>query len=326
MSSALSYKFHAVGGPEVLTLSNDTLPPPPPGMVQIRQAAIGVNYIDIYHRSGAYPLPLPSGIGVEGAGIVEAVGEDVADLRPGDRIAYVGGAPGGYADLRHVAAARCVPLPDDIDFATAASLIFKGLTVEYLIRRCHAVQPGDTVLWHAAAGGVGLIACQWLRHIGATVIGTVRSDDKGETARAAGCAHPVNVRTEDFVARVKEITGGSGVSAAYDAIGGETSTKTLDCLRPRGILVSIGNVSGPVPPLDVGALGARGSLYVTRPSIAHYTARVEELREAAETVFAMIRAEHITADAPMRYPLSEAPQAHRDLEAGRTSGSVLLIP
>lgn len=326
MTAAMSYRFHRTGGAEVLVPEEGALAAPGPGQVQIRQEAIGVNYIDIYHRTGFYPLPLPSGIGVEGAGVVEAVGEGVAGLAPGDRIAYVGGPPGAYATLRHIPAARCVPLPEGIDSVTAASLIFKGLTVEYLIRRCHEVRAGDTVLWHAAAGGVGLIACQWLRHIGATVIGTVRSDAKAEAARAAGCDHPINVRREDFVARVREITGGEGVSAAYDSIGGETFQRTLDCLRPRGLLASFGTVEGPVAPLDLGQLGARGSLYVTRPSIAHYTARPEELSAAARALFDMILAGHIACEAPLTYALADAARAQRDLEGGRTSGSVVLIP
>ncbi|MFK0382327.1 quinone oxidoreductase family protein [Agrobacterium sp. NPDC090273] len=325
-TTAQSFKFQKTGSAEVLEWREEPLSAPPAGQVQVRHEAIGVNYIDIYHRSGTYPLQLPSGIGVEGAGTIEAVGEGVEGFKVGDRVAYVGGAPGAYSTVRHVAAARVVKLPDAISAKTAASLIFKGLTAEYLIRRCHEVKAGDTVLWHSAAGGVGSIACQWLRQIGATVIGTVGSEDKVEAAKANGCAHVIVLKDVDLAARVKEITNGEGVSAAYDGLGGDVFYKTLDCVRPRGIVVSFGTVAGPVAPLDLGALGSRGSLYVTRPSIAHYTAKREELEAGAKALFDMIDNGHVTAGEPVTYTLRNAQKAHRDLESGKTKGSVLLIP
>ncbi|NTB95500.1 quinone oxidoreductase [Agrobacterium tumefaciens] len=324
--SAQSFKIYKTGSVVALELVKEPLGAPPAGQVQVRHEAIGVNYIDVYHRTGAYPLQLPSGIGVEGAGTVEAIGEGVEGLRVGDRVAYVGGAPGAYATVRHIAAARVVKLPDTISAKTAASLIFKGVTVEYLIRRCHEVKAGDVVLWHAAAGGVGSIACQWLRHIGATVIGTVGSEDKIKAARENGCSHTIVLTKEDLAKRVKEITDGDGVSAAYDGIGGDTFYKSLDCLRPRGILVSFGTVAGPVAPLDLGALGSRGSLYVTRASLAHYTAKREELEASAKALFTMIDGGYVTSAEPTIYALRDAQAAHRDLEAGKTRGSVVLIP
>ncbi|GHC72085.1 quinone oxidoreductase family protein [Limoniibacter endophyticus] len=325
-TTALAYKFDRTGDANVLKFEEYELDTPAAGQVQIRQEAIGLNFIDIYHRTGAFPLPLPSGIGVEGAGVIEAVGEGVDGLRRGDRVVYVGGTPGGYATVRHIAAARVVRLPDGISTQTAASLTFKGLTVEYLIRRCHIVKPGDVVLWQAAAGGVGSIACQWLQHIGATVIGTVSSRQKAEIAKANGCAYPVVYTEEDFVERVKEVTDGKGVSAAYDGIGGDTFYKSLDCLQPRGIMVSFGSASGGVPPLDIGQLGTRGSLFLTRPSIAHYTARKDELEAAAESLFSLILDKNIRVVEPTVYHLKDAAQAQRDLESGKTTGSIVLVP
>jgi NADPH:quinone reductase len=319
-------KISRVGSPDVLEWTQEELPEPGSGEVRLRQEAVGVNYIDIYHRTGGYSLPLPSGIGVEGAGVIEAVGDGVTHVVPGDRAAYVGGPPGGYASTRNVPAARVVKLPEGISTELAASLIFKGLTVEYLIRRCHAVQPGDVVLLHAAAGGIGQIASQWLKQIGATVIGTVGSEVKAEQARSHGCEHTILYTRENFVERVREITEGRGVSVVYDSIGKDTFSGSLDCLQPRGLLVSFGTSSGPVPPFDLGQLGARGSLFVTRPSIAHYTARREELEAGAAALFDMIHTGLITTPGATKYALRDAAQAHRDLEARRTSGSLILMP
>jgi NADPH2:quinone reductase len=319
-------KISRVGSPDVLEWVQEELPEPGPGEVRLRQEAVGVNYIDIYHRTGAYPLPLPSGIGVEGAGVIEAIGDGVTHVVPGDRTAYVGGPPGGYASTRNVPAARVVKLPEGVSTELAASLIFKGLTVEYLVRRCHAVQPGDAVLLHAAAGGIGLIASQWLKQIGAMVIGTVGSEEKAEQARAHGCGHTIIYTRENFVERVREITEGKGVSVVYDSIGKDTFSGSLDCLQPRGLLVSFGASSGPVPPFDLGQLGAKGSLFVTRPSIAHYTAKREELEAGAAALFDMIRTGQITTAGARKYALRDAAQAHRDLEARKTSGSLILVP
>lgn len=325
-STAHSFKFLAAGGPEVLTWSDDILAAPGEGQVQVRQEAIGVNYIDVYHRAGTYPLPLPSGIGVEGVGFIEAIGANVSGFKVGDRVAYAGGPPGAYATARNVPAARVLKVPDDVSSADAASLIFKGLTVEYLIRRCFKVSAGDKILFHAAAGGIGLIACQWLKAIGSTVIGTMSSDDKAALARANGCDHTIVYTRENFVERVKEITGGEGVPVVYDSVGATTFAGSLDCLRPRGTLVSFGTASGPTPPLDLGALGAKGSLFVTRTSIAHYTAKRDELEEGGAAVFDMIRKGALKAVGLKTYPLTAAVEAHRDLEGRKTSGSLVLIP
>jgi len=324
--TANALKFSKVGPPDVLEWTSEELPKPAADQIQIIQRAIGVNYIDIYHRTGLYPLPLPSGVGVEGVGEVEMVGESVKNFAPGDRVVYVGGPPGGYASARNVPAARALKLPDDIPTDVAASLIFKGLTVEYLIRRCHEVKKGDTVLFHAAAGGIGLIAGQWLKHIGATIIGTVSSEEKAKLARANGYDHTIIYTKENFAEKVREITNGEGVAAVYDSIGKDTFAGSLDSLRPRGILISFGTASGHVAPLDLAQLGAKGSLFVTRPSIAHYTAKRDELEAAAAAVFEAIRAGYVNAIATKTYPLREAAQAHRDLESRKTAGSIILVP
>ncbi|MCA0406617.1 MAG: quinone oxidoreductase [Proteobacteria bacterium] len=324
--TARTFTFASTGAPDVLTLAEGPLAAPGEGQVQIAQEAIGINYIDVYHRSGTYPLPLPSGLGVEGAGIIEVLGPGVTGFEPGDRVVYAGGPPGAYATARNVPAARVVKLPDDISMEDAASLFFKGLTVEYLIRRCFKVQAGDKVLFHAAAGGIGLIACQWLKALGASVIGTVGSDEKAALAKDNGCEHPIVYTRENFVERVKAITGGEGVPVVYDSIGKDTVMGSLDCLRPRGMLVSFGTASGAVPPLDLGILGAKGSLMVTRPSIAHYTARRDELEAGAAAVFEMIRTGTIKAVGLKRYPLAQAEQAHAELEGRKTTGSLILIP
>ncbi|WP_024510327.1 quinone oxidoreductase [Bradyrhizobium sp. ARR65] len=324
--TAHAFKFSRTGGPDVLEWVSDQLPAPAEGQVQIRHEAIGVNYIDVYHRSGTYPLPLPSGIGVEGAGTIEAVGSGVSGLSVGDRVAYAGGPPGAYATIRNAPAARVVKPPAAVSSKAAASLIFKGLTVEYLIRRCYQVKAGDVVLWHAAAGGIGLIACQWLKAMGATVIGTVGSEDKAKLVRANGCDHPIVYTNQNFVEQVKEITKGEGVAVVYDSVGAQTFNGSLDCLRMTGTLVSFGTSSGPVPPFDLGVLGAKGSLFVTRPSIAHYTAKRPDLEKGAAAVFEAIERGTIKAVGVTEYKLADAAQAHRDLEARKTSGSLILLP
>lgn len=326
MANTGGFKFSRAGSSEVLEWVEEPLASPGDGQLQVRHDAIGVNYIDVYHRAGTYPLPLPSGIGVEAAGRIEAIGAGVSGFAIGERVVYAGGPPGAYSTVRNVPAARTVKLPDDIDSKNAASLFFKGLTVEYLIRRCFEVKAGDSILLHAAAGGVGLIACQWLRSLGANVIGTVGTEEKANLVRANGCSHAIIYTKENFVERVKEITGGKGVAAVYDSIGADTFTGSLDCLQPRGMLVSFGTSSGPVAPFDIGVLGAKGSLFVTRPSIAHYTAKREELEAGAAAVFDMIRKASIKVVGSKEYKLKDAQQVHRDLEARKTTGSVLLIP
>ena len=323
-----AFRFSEYGDASVLTWTGVELPAPAPGEIQIRHEAIGVNFIDVYHRRGIFaaPLPLPSGLGMEGVGIVTAVGEGVSAFAPGDRAAYVGGPPNAYALQRNLPAARALKVPAKIDPQTVAALVFKGLTVEYLIHRCVPLRAGATVLWHAAAGGVGSIACQWLRHKGVTVIGTVGSADKAAIATASGCSHVINYRNEDFVSRVKELTGGKGVDAVFDPVGADTFAGSLDCLRPRGTLVSFGEASGPVPPLSVATLGAKGSLFVTRPSIAHYTADRAEYEAAAANLFDAIAQDVVQAPRITTYPLREAARAHADLEARRTAGSVILLP
>ncbi|GGF72700.1 quinone oxidoreductase [Paracoccus acridae] len=316
------------GGPDVLSLQDVELPSPGPGEIQVRHLAIGLNFIDIYHRKGIYgaPLSLPSGLGVEGVGHVTALGEGVTGFAPGDRIAYVGGPPGAYALARNLPAARALGVPDEIDDTTVAAMIFKGLTAEYLIHRCVAVAPGDRVLFHAAAGGVGSIACRWLASIGAEVIGTVGSEAKADAARRNGCAHVIVSGAEDIAARVRQITGGGGVRVAYDSVGADTFAASLDSLAPRGTLVSFGESSGPVPPLAVSLLGAKGSLFLTRPSIAHYTADPDEYRAAARRLFAAMADGTLAPPQVTTYPLDQAAQAQDDMENRRTQGSVVLLP
>lgn len=293
----------------------------------MRHHAIGLNYTDVYHRSGLYPLAvLPHGIGVEGAGVVEAVGANVSDLRVGDRVAYASGPPGAYAESRAIEADRLVRLPDDVDFDTAAAMMLKGMTVEYLIRRCRPVEPGTTVLFHAAAGGVGLIACQWLRHLGVTVIGTVGSQEKAALARAHGCTHPIVYTQESFVDGVRQLTAGKGVPVVFDSVGRDTFMGSLDCLSPRGMLVSFGNASGKPEPFDVGLLAAKGSLYVTRPVLASYTTERSELLASASALFDVVSKGAVRVEVKQRWPLAEAAEAHRALEARKTSGASLLVP
>lgn len=318
-------RMHKTGGPEVLRYEEVPQQNPKAGEVRIKQTAIGLNFIDTYHRSGLYPLQLPLTLGTEAAGVVEAVGRGVKTLKEGDRVAYCG-ITGAYADSRVIAADRLVKLPRWIDDKTAAAMMLKGMTAEYLIRRTYRVKKGDTVVFHAAAGGVGLIACQWAKHLGATVIGTVGSDEKAELARGHGCDHPIVYTREDFVARVRELTDGAGVPVVYDSVGKDTWDGSLDCLCPRGMMVSFGNTSGPVPPFSVLVLSQKGSLFLTRPTLAHYIASREELEETAGELFDVVARGAVRIEINQRYPLAEAARAHADLEARRTTGSTVLIP
>jgi NADPH2:quinone reductase len=319
-------RIHQTGGPEVMRWDQVEVGDPGPGQVRIRQTACGLNYIDTYQRSGMYPLPLPAVLGMEAAGVVEAVGAGVAEFKPGDRVAYGAGPPGGYAEARLIAADRVVTRPDDISDRQAAAMMLKGMTVQYLIRRTYTVKPGDTVLFHAAAGGVGLIACQWLKHLGATVIGTVGTDDKAALAKAHGCDHPIVYSRENFVERVKEITGGRGVPVVYDSVGKDTFEGSLDCLAPFGLLANFGSASGPVAAFNVGILAQKGSLYVTRPTLMTYVAKREDLVATANELFEVVRQGAVKIEVKQTYALKDAVQAHRDLEARQTTGSTVLLP
>lgn len=315
------------GGPEVFVWEDVDLPAPGPGEVRLKHAAVGLNYIDVYHRTGLYPTGEPPvTIGLEGAGTVQAVGEGVEELEVGMRVAYASPPIGSYAQERNMPADRLVRLPDGIDDQTAAAMMLQGMTVQYLIRRTYRVKAGETVLFHAAAGGVGLIACQWLKALGVKVIGTVGSDEKAELAKAHGCTHTINYRDEDFVARVKELTHGVGVPVVYDSIGKETFERSLDCLQPMGMMVSFGNATGPVDAFDLGMLAAKGSLFVTRPSLMTYTAKRADLVASANELFEVVQSGAVKIEINQTYPLSETAQAHRDLEARKTTGSTILLP
>ncbi len=314
------------GGPEVMKLVDVDVEKPGPGQVRVRQTAVGLNYIDTYHRSGLYPVPLPSGLGLEAAGVVEELGEGVTTIKVGDRIAYGVGALGAYAAMRNLPANRITKLTPGISDETAAGMMLKGMTVRYLLRATYKVQPGETILLHAAAGGVGLILSQWAKALGVTVIGTVGSEEKVKTAREHGCDHVINYATENTVARVKEITGGKGVPVVYDGVGQSTLMTSLDCLKPRGLLVSFGNASGPVKALDLGLLAARGSLYVTRPTLMTYTASDADLKETADDLVAMVESGKVKIPVNQRYALADVVQAHRDLESRKTTGTTILIP
>jgi NADPH2:quinone reductase len=318
-------RIHEHGGPEVLKLEDVTVGDPGPGEARIRIAAAGVNFVDVYHRSGLYPMQLPTGLGVEAAGRVEAVGAGVDHVRPGDRVAFVG-APGCYAEARVVPADRLVRLPDAISDRTAAGAWVKGLTAQVLIRRTYPVKAGDTVLWHAAAGGVGLIAIQWLKALGATVIGTVGSDEKAALARAHGCDHAIVYTREDFVARVRELTGGEGVPVVYDSVGKTTFAGSIDCLRPLGMMVTFGNASGPVPPVDPLLLSRKGSLFLTRPSVFTYLARRADLERSAAELLEVVGSGKVKVEVGRALPLAQAAEAHRALEARATTGSLVLEP
>lgn len=319
-------RFERTGGPEVLQWVEAEVPAPAAGEVRLRHHAVGLNYIDTYHRSGLYPVPLPSGIGLEAAGVVEAVGEGVSDLAPGDRVAYAGGPLGAYSEIRNIPADRLVRLPDALSFEQGAAMMLQGLTAQYLLRRTYRVQPGDTILIHAAAGGVGLIVCQWAKALGATVIGTVGSDEKAELARLHGCDHTIVYTREAVSTRVREITGGEGVPVVYDSIGKDTFMDSLACLRPLGMMVTFGNASGSVAPFDPGLLGKMGSLFLTRPSLFAYTARRADLLAMAAELFSVVASGQVRLSINQRYPLHDAATAHRELEARRTTGSTILIP
>lgn len=323
---AHAIRFHTTGGPEVLSYDEVDVPPPSAGEVRIRQRAIGVNYIDTYHRGGLYPLPLPSGLGTEGAGVVEAVGAGVADFRAGDRVAYCTSPVGAYSTERNVPADRLVKLPDGIDERTAASMMLKGLTVQYLFRQTRPLQQGDTILFHAAAGGVGLIACQWARALGVTMIGTVGSDEKAARAREAGCSHTIVYTRENFVERVKALTGGKGVPVVYDSVGKDTFPASLDCISPRGLFVSFGSASGPIAAFSLGLLQQKGSLYATRPTLFTYANTPAALRAMAAELFDLVLAGKIRPQASQTWPLREAASAHRALEARATMGATILLP
>jgi len=319
-------RFDEVGGPDVLQYVDVDVPPPSAGQAQVRHTAVGLNFIDTYHRTGLYPLPLPSGIGLEAAGVVEAVGEGVDNLQVGDRIAYGAGPLGAYSERANVPANRVGKWPDGVSHDVAAAIMLKGMTARYLLRATYEVKPGDTILFHAAAGGVGLIACQWASALGATVIGTVGSPEKGELAKANGCDHVINYSNEDVAERVREITDGKGVPVVYDGVGQSTIMSSLDSLSPRGLLVSFGNASGPVKDFDLGLLSAKGSLYITRPTLMTYVAADRDLAETMTDLFDMVGSGKLNISINQRYPLSEAVQAHRDLEARKTTGSTILLP
>jgi NADPH2:quinone reductase len=318
-------RINHTGGPEVLEYVNVDLPPPGPAEARVRHTVVGVNFIDTYHRSGLYKLPLPTGIGSEAAGVVEAVGEGVTDVAVGDRVAYAG-AMGAYSEANNVRADRLVKIPPGVSDETAAAAMLKGMTTQYLLKRTHPVKPGETIVFHSAAGGVGLIAGQWAKHLGATVIGTVGHDDKVALAKANGYDHVLNTRSEGWPARVRELTGGQGVPVVYDSIGRDTFAGSLDCLAVRGLMISFGNSSGPVPPFDPALLVAKGSLYFTRPSLAHYTRTPQELRETAADLFAVIASGAVKITVNQRFPLAEARKAHEALHSGLTTGATVLIP
>jgi NADPH:quinone reductase len=319
-------RIHETGGPEVMKWEEVSVGDPGPGEIRVRQSAVGLNFIDIYLRSGARPVPLPSGMGLEAAGVIEAVGAGVDDLAVGDRIAYADMPMGAYAEVRVMPAKIAVKLPDAIDDRSAAAMMLKGMTVQFLIRRCFRVEPGMTVLWHAAAGGVGLIACQWLAHLGVTVIGTVGSDEKGELARAHGAHHIVNYRTENFVERVREITDGAGVPVVYDSVGKDTLPDSMKCLQRRGMLATFGNASGAPAPVDPVALSAHGSIFLTRPMLFDYTATRPELLETANDLFDVVSSGAVKIEVNQTYALKDAAQAHIDLVARKTTGSTVLLP
>lgn len=309
-------RFSHVGGPEVLKLEDIELPPPAPGQVRVRHTAIGVNFIDTYHRSGLYPLPLPSGLGTEAAGIDESTGA---------RVAYAG-TIGSYAEANNLAADKLVKIPDGVSDEVAAASLLKGMTAQYLLKRTYPVQRGQTILFHSAAGGVGLIACQWAKHLGATVIGTVGSDDKMALAHENGCDHVLNTRKDDWVHRVREITKGEGVPVVYDSIGKDSWNGSLDCLAVRGLMVSFGNSSGAVPAFEPGILSGKGSLYLTRPTLFHYTRTAAELQQTADDLFAVLASGAVKVTVHQRFKLADAAKAHEALHSRATTGATILVP
>jgi NADPH2:quinone reductase len=318
-------RIHETGGPEVMRLEEVEVESPGPGMVTVANKAIGLNYIDTYHRSGLYPLPLPIGLGLEGAGVVQTVGEGV-DLSPGDRVAYCSAGFGAYTEALNLPAARLVKIPQGIDFESAAAMLLKGQTAEYLLQRTYPLKAGQTCLFHAAAGGVGLIFGQWAASIGARAIGTVGSDEKAVIAKAHGYPHVINYRTENVLERVLEITGGEKLPVVFDGVGKDTFETSLDCLQPRGLMVSFGNASGSPDPLDLQLLSAKGSLFITRPTMLTYTASTEELRQSSNDLFSRVLSGDIVIDINQRYALEDIQLAHRDLEARKTTGSSVILP
>ena len=324
MSHAI--RFHAPGGPEVLRWEEVGAGDTAPGEARERPQAAAPNYMDTYHRTGAYPLPLPSGIGPEAAGVVEAVGSAVPDHKVGDRVAYAGGPVGAYSEARNIPADRLVKLPDAIDYKTGAAMMLQGMTAQYLLRRTCKVEAGDTILIHAAAGGVGLIVCQWARALGATVIGTVSSDEKAALAKAHGCDHTIIYTRENFVERVREITGSKGVRVVYDSIGKDTFMGSLECLRPLGMMVLFGAASGPVPPFDLGLLAKMGSLFITRPTLFTYIAQRSDLLAIAGDLFDVVTSGKVKIEVNQTYALQDAAQAQTDLVARKTTGSTILLP
>ena len=319
-------RVHETGGADVLRWESVEVGEPGPGEVRVRHTAVGLNFIDTYHRTGLYPLPLPFVPGLEAAGVVEALGDAVEGLSVGDRVAYGAGPLGAYAEARLMPADKLVRIPPGVDDNTAAAMMLQGMTVEYLLRRTYRVREGDTILLHAAAGGVGLIACQWAKHLGATIVGTVGSDEKAELARAHGCDHPVVYTRESFVDRVKDLTGGRGVPVVYDSVGKDTFQDSLECLSPRGLMVTFGQSSGSVPPFDPGILSARGSLFLTRPTLMHYVATRADLESSASALFDVVAAGHVNVEVRQRFSLADAAEAHRALEGRRTAGSTVLVP
>jgi len=320
-------RIHETGGPDAMQWEDVEIGTPGPGEIRIRHEAVGLNYIDVYFRTGLYPAPsLPFSPGMEGAGVVDAVGEGVDSLAVGDRIAYAAPPVGAYAEERLMPAEKVVKIPAGIDSSQAAAMMLQGMTVEYLLRRTCPVRSGDTILFHAAAGGVGLIACQWARHLGATVIGTVGNDEKAELARAHGCDHPIVYTRENFTERVRELTDGAGVPVVYDAVGRDTFEGSLDCLQPRGMLVSFGQSSGKIDPFDVGILSAKGSLYITRPTLMTYTASRADLEASARALFDVVGSGAVRITVNQTFPLADAAAAHRALESRRTTGSTVLMP
>lgn len=320
-------RIHRTGGPEVMVYEDVPVDSPGPGQVLLRQTAVGLNFIDVYHRSGLYPLPsLPAVLGLEAAAVVEALGEEVSGLKPGQRVAYASPPVGAYAQWRLIPANRVVPLPDAIDDRTAAAMMLKGMTAQYLLRRTYRLQAGEAILVHAAAGGVGLIVCQWAKHLGATVIGTVGSPEKARLAKANGCDHPIIYTKENFAERVKEITKGEGVSVVYDSVGRTTFAGSLDSLMPLGMMVSFGNASGPVPPFEPALLSQKGSLFLTRPTLMDYTAKSKDLQASAQDLFEVVAKGIVKISVQQSYPLHEAQAAHRDLQDRKTTGQTVLIP
>ena len=325
--TARAVRIDQTGGPEQLKLVQVSVGEPGPGEIRIRHKAVGLNFIDVYQRSGLYPFPMPLHLGMEAAGVVEAVGAGVTHLNAGDRAAYASNPPGSYSELRVMPAKTVCRLPDAISFETGAAMMLKGLTVQYLLKRTralHELRSGDVVLFHAAAGGVGLIACQWAKALGLQLIGTAGSDAKCALALEHGAAHSINYSTEDFGARVKEITGGKGVKVVYDSVGKDTWDKSLDCLQPFGLMASFGNASGPVPPFAPGALGAKGSIYVTRQTLFTHIATRETTQAMADDLFAVVQSGQVKIRIDQRYPLAQVQQAHRDLEARKTTGCTIL--